>query len=89
MNKQQLAVVSALVGAGGNLGAVIAGFCFYRPINDPLIPFQVHAGYVMFWALLTPCYYWREHGGMFSGPAVTAEAKVEDKSQAETAETTV
>ena len=54
MNKQQLAVVSALVGAGGNLGAVIAGFCFYRPINDPLIPFQVHAGYVMFWALLTP-----------------------------------
>ena len=26
MNKQQLAVVSALVGAGGNLGAVIAGF---------------------------------------------------------------
>eukprot|EP00971_Amphidinium_carterae_P286635 5690603-Amphidinium_carterae.1 len=25
MNKQQLAVVSALVGAGGNLGAVIAG----------------------------------------------------------------
>nr|UAZ51859.1 nitrate transporter 2 [Durusdinium sp.] len=89
MNKQQLAVVSALVGAGGNLGAVIAGFCFYRPINDPLIPFQVHAGYVMFWALLTPCYYWREHGGMFSGPAVTAEAKVEDKSQAETAETSV
>lgn len=88
MNKQQLAVVSALVGAGGNLGAVIAGFCFYRPINDPLIPFQVHAGYVMFWALLTPCYYWREHGGMFSGPAVTAEAKVE-KSQAETAETSV
>ncbi|CAK9035753.1 unnamed protein product [Durusdinium trenchii] len=81
MNKQQLAVVSALVGAGGNLGAVIAGFCFYRPINDPLIPFQVHAGYVMFWALLTPLYYWREHGGMFHGPAVTEE-KVE-KSQAE------
>merc|ERR1719343_624977 len=48
MNKQQLAVVSALVGAGGNLGAVIAGFCFYKPIDDPLLPFQVHAGYVMF-----------------------------------------
>ena len=65
LNRQQLAVVSALVGAGGNLGAVIAGFCFYRPINDPLLPFQVHAGYVMFWALLSPCYYWAEHGGMF------------------------
>ncbi|CAK9051924.1 unnamed protein product [Durusdinium trenchii] len=76
MNQQQLAVVSALVGAGGNLGAVIAGFCFYRPINDPLIPFQVHAGYVMFWALLTPFYYWKEHGGMFHGPAVTEEKVV-------------
>ena len=63
-------MVSALVGAGRNLGAVIAGFCFYKPINDPLLPFQVHAGYVMFWALLSPCYYWREHGGMFHGPAV-------------------
>ena len=70
MNKQQLAVVSALVGAGGNLGAVIPGFCFYKPINDPLLPFQVHAGHVMFWALLSRCYYWREHGGMFHGPAV-------------------
>ncbi|CAE7267424.1 NRT2.2 [Symbiodinium sp. CCMP2592] len=68
MNRLQLAVVSALVGAGGNLGAVIAGFCFYRPIDDPLLPFQVHAGYVMFWALLSPCYYWAEHGGMFHGP---------------------
>ena len=31
---KHLAVVSALVGAGGNLGAVIAGFCFYKPIQD-------------------------------------------------------
>ena len=64
MNKQQLAVVSALVGAGGNLGAVIAGFCFYRPIDDPLLPFQAHAAYAMFWTLLTPCYYWRAGGSM-------------------------
>lgn len=70
MKKQQLAVVSALVGAGGNLGAVIAGFAFYKPISDPLLPFQVHAAYVLFWTLLTPCYYWKEHGGMFHGPAV-------------------
>ncbi|CAE7247510.1 NRT2.5 [Symbiodinium sp. CCMP2592] len=63
MNRKQLAVVSALVGAGGNLGAVIAGFCFYKPIQDALLPFQVHAGYVMFWALLSPCYYWSEMGG--------------------------
>jgi len=69
MNPKQLAVVSALVGAGGNLGAVIAGWAFYRPIEDPLLPFQIHAGYVLFWALLSPLYYWPEHGGMFSGPA--------------------
>ena len=75
MNKQQLAVVSALVGAGGNLGAVIAGFCFYKPIEDELLPFKVHAGYVMFWALLSPCYYWKEHGGMFHGPAVAEKSQ--------------
>jgi len=73
MNRKQLAVVSALVGAGGNLGAVIAGFCFYKPIQDALLPFQVHAGYVMFWALLSPCYYWSEMGGMFHGPAQSSE----------------
>lgn len=73
MNKQQLAVVSALVGAGGNLGAVIAGFGFYKPIDDELLPFKVHAGWVMFWALLTPVYWWPEHGGMFSGPSASAE----------------
>jgi len=96
MNKQQLAVVSALVGAGGNLGAVIAGFCFYKPIDDELLPFKVHAGYVMFWALLSPVYYWPEYGGMFAGPAAVPEetksapatlpAPVVDKEQTENAE---
>eukprot|EP00438_Fugacium_kawagutii_P031559 Skav207688 [mRNA] locus=scaffold1757:23334:26001:+ [translate_table: standard] len=89
MNKPQLAIVSALVGAGGNLGAVIAGFCFYKAIDDPLIPFQVHAGYVMFWALLTPVYYWKEHGGMFHGPAEPAKDKIQEKSQPEGAETEI
>jgi NNP family nitrate/nitrite transporter-like MFS transporter len=78
MNKQQLAVVSALVGAGGNLGAVIAGFCFYKPIDDDLLPFKIHAAYVMFWALLSPLYYWPEYGGMFSGPKATTEATKEE-----------
>ena len=77
MNRKQLAVVSALVGAGGNLGAVIAGFCFYKPIQDALLPFQVHAGYVMFWALLSPCYYWSELGGMFHGPAQSEKGKTQ------------
>jgi len=68
MNPKQLAVVSALVGAGGNLGAVIAGKCFYAPIDDELLPFKIHAGYVMFWTLLSPVFYWPHLGGMFAGP---------------------
>merc|ERR1719159_1666868 len=65
MNKRQLAIVSALVGAGGNLGAVIAGKGFYANIADELLPFKIHAGYVMFWAVLSPAYYWPHLGGMF------------------------
>lgn len=86
MNRQQLAVVSALVGAGGNLGAVIAGFCFYRPIDDALTPFKVHAAYVMFWALLSPIYYWPELGGMFVGPKnePKEEAKADEAGGLET-----
>jgi len=70
MNPKQLACVSALVGAGGNLGAVIALWCFYKPLGpiDTLLPFKVHAGYVMLNALLTATYYWPDKGGMFSGP---------------------
>merc|ERR1711988_1909659 len=81
MNPQQLAIVSALVGAGGNLGAVIAGKCFYAPIDDELLPFKIHAGYVMFWALLSPAYYWPHLGGMFTGPKIQdAQPQKEPKS---------
>mmetsp|Transcript_28802 Transcript_28802/g.82801 ORF Transcript_28802/g.82801 Transcript_28802/m.82801 type:complete len:548 (-) Transcript_28802:382-2025(-) len=78
MNRQQLAVVSALVGAGGNLGAVIAGKAFYAPIEDDLLPFKVHAAYVLFFALLSPLYYWPEHGGMFCGPREDAAQERKD-----------
>jgi len=67
MNPKQLACISAVVGAGGNLGAVIALWSFYKPLGpiDTLLPFKVHAGYVMFWALMNVCYYWEDKGGMF------------------------
>jgi len=67
MIPQQLAVVSALVGAGGNLGAVIALWCFYKPLGpiDTLLPFKIHGLYVLFWACLNVCYYWPDKGGMF------------------------
>ena len=74
MNPEQLAVVSALVGAGGNLGAVIALWCIYKPLGseNELLPFKVHAGYVMFWALMNVVYYWPDKGGMFCRPSTTA-----------------
>jgi len=84
MMPKQLAIVSALVGAGGNLGAVIAGKCFYAPIDDELLPFRIHAGYVMFWALLNFVYYWPHLGGMLVGPkeqeaGEQTKPKVEDE----------
>jgi len=33
-----------------------------------LLPFKVHAGYVMVNALLSVLYYWPDKGGMFVGP---------------------
>merc|ERR1712048_1431150 len=82
MNPKQLAIISACVGAGGNLGAVIAGKCFYAPIEDELLPFKIHAGYVMFWALLSPVYYWPHLGGMFSGPKEQPESKPQEETSA-------
>merc|ERR1711870_70621 len=85
MIPKQLAIVSALVGAGGNLGAVIAGKAFYAPIDDELLPFKIHAGYVMFWTLLSPFYYWPHLGGMFKGPSIeqaTEPTKPKSKDEA-------
>jgi len=68
MIPQDLAIVSAVVGAGGTAGAVIAQFAFYRPIEDNFLPFQLHAGYVLFWALTTFAMRWEHLGSMFSHP---------------------
>merc|ERR1719498_1901531 len=72
MKPEQLACVSALVGAGGNAGAVFAGFAFYKQDwEDTLTPFKLHAVYVIVTALMNPLYYWPQYGGMFSGPVET------------------
>ena len=46
-----LGIVSAVVGAGGNLGAVIGAWSFYKPDygDDYLLPFRLHSAYVLFW----------------------------------------
>merc|ERR1712070_574734 len=78
MKPEQLACVSALVGAGGNAGAVLAGFAFYkRDWNDTLTPFKLHAVYVIVTALMNPLYYWPKYGSMFSPPVENPEGKGE------------
>merc|ERR1719398_319572 len=72
MIPQELAIVSAMVGAGGTLGAVIATRLCYMTTEDDLLPFQLHAAYVMFWALACFAMRWEHLGSMFGGPAKAA-----------------
>ena len=73
MKPEQLACVSALVGAGGNAGAVFAGFAFYKQDwADTLTPFKLHAVYVIVTALMNPLYSWPQYGSMFSAPTEPA-----------------
>jgi len=67
MIPEQLAVVSAMVGAGGTLGAVIATRMCYMTTEDDLLPFRLHAAYVMFWALTCFFMRWENLGSMFGG----------------------
>merc|ERR1712226_1350455 len=46
----ELPVVSAVVGAGGTLGAVIATWAFYKHY-DTFTSLKLHAVYVLFWAV--------------------------------------
>merc|ERR1712084_149927 len=68
MIPEELAIVSAMVGAGGTLGAVIATWSFYKYVEDTLLPFKLHAAYVMFWALTCFAMRWDHLGSMFSVP---------------------
>ena len=92
MKPEQLACVSALVGAGGNAGAVFAGFAFYKQDwDDTLTPFKLHALYVIVTALMNPAYYWPHLGGMFRDPVVDPSAKAateESKADGETTKST-
>merc|ERR1712100_374210 len=88
MKPEQLACVSALVGVGGNAGAVFAGFAFYKQDwDDTLTPFKLHAVYVIVTALMNPAYYWPKYGGMFSAPVIE-EGKDEKANDAASEATT-
>ena len=80
MIPQDLAIVSAMVGAGGTLGAVIATWSFYKSISDVLLPFKLHACYVMFWALTVLPMRWDHLGSMWWRPGNSKAAGVEGAS---------
>merc|ERR1712217_52731 len=76
----ELAIVSAVVGAGGTLGAVIATWSFYKNF-DTFTSLKLHAAYVAFWALTCYLMKWNHLGSMFGNPPepATAEAATEAK----------
>jgi len=86
MIPEQLAIVSAVVGAGGTAGAVIALNFFYRPewVPETVDSFKIHGVYVLFWALTVPLLRWDHLGSMWGGPSsVTADAKAAEGPAAE------
>jgi len=68
MIPEELAIVSAVVGAGGTFGAVIATWSFYKNF-DTLLALKLHAAYVGFWAVTCFLMKWDHLGSMFGGPA--------------------
>jgi len=76
MIPEELAIVSAMVGAGGTLGAPLALQTLYR-FFDNFLAFKLHGLYVMFWALTTLLMRWDHLGSMFGGPKkATASTEV-------------
>jgi len=81
MIPEELAVVSAVVGAGGTLGAVIATWSFYKTVESNLTSFKLHAAYIIFWAFTCFLMRWDHLGSMFGGPKMQAlgeTPKIED-----------
>jgi len=46
--------------------------------EDDLLPFQLHAAYVMFWALTCFAMRWEHLGSMFGGPAKAASSEMKE-----------
>jgi len=72
MMPSDLAVVSAMIGAGGTLGAVVATWGFYKYVEDTLLSFKLHAAYVLFWAMTCFLMRWDHLGSMFGQGTDTA-----------------
>jgi len=90
----EVAVVSAMVGAGGTLGAPIALQSFFR-FFDNFAAYKLYSIYVLFWALTVLLMKWDHMGSMFWLPvestpyesSETKEAKAEETKVAKAEET--
>jgi len=67
MIPQEVPVVSAMVGAAGTLGALIATRLCYMTTEDDLLPFKTHAVYVLVSAVSVFAMRWENLGSMFGG----------------------
>merc|ERR1719432_252693 len=68
----ELAVVSAMVGAGGTLGAPLALNTFFRFL-DNFSAFKYYSFYILFWALTVPLMRWDHLGSMWKVVHTTEE----------------
>merc|ERR1712110_1114392 len=68
VHEPQAACVHIRIGGSRRkLGLRDCLWCFYKPLGpiDTLLPFKIHGLYVIFWALTSPAFYWKDKGGMF------------------------
>jgi len=65
-----LGIVSAITGAGGNLFAALLQALFYKNISDFLLPFKLHAMFVFFGAFLTICISFENQGSLLFKPTL-------------------
>jgi len=90
MIPEELAIVSAVVGAGGTLGAVIATWSFYKSVESNLTSFKLHSAYIIFWSLTCFLMKWDHLGSMFGGPKTpTLQEEIPKVDEAKTESTEV
>jgi nitrate/nitrite transporter NarK len=88
--QEQLAVVTAIVGASGSAGAVFASMAFYNhDWDDARTPFKKHAQFVLLASFLSPLYYWPEYGSMFRAPSIATSSAMRESKSVQSGRTTV
>jgi len=67
---ENIGIVSAIIGAGGNLFAALTQAVFYMNISDDLLPFRLHSTFVFVGAFLTFLISFELQGSLFFKPTL-------------------